>query len=271
MDVEEVLPFLDGIEERFQKQVLDFILSENYLAELVLRVKTPTDKNTTNGKEILSKMFEAHMLEAFIGGFKHGQDEVAKAKAFFKKKFAETSVEITPSEEVIPESVLAWYATYAIYLSNIFDEDVLKKAKGIIEQSLEEGLHYKDVIKLLQKSEEFSNFAKGRLKTIALTETTKGYNMGRLEQFKSSEGYVQAVQYSAVLDKRTTPLCRSLHGKIMSLDNPLVRVYLPPNHFNCRSIILPVTKYDTWKESDFSNVPRPQNGFDNLYWTPAKK
>lgn len=212
------------------------------------------------------------MLESFVGGFKHGQDEVAKAKAYFKKKFAEDdpTVEAT-TKEVVPEDTLAWYATYSLYLSNVFDEDVLEKAKGIIQQSLEEGLHYKDVIKLLQQSEEFRNFTEQRVKTIALTETTKGYNKGRLEQFKSNSDFVQAVQYSAVLDKRTTPLCRSLHGKIIALDNPLVNVYLPPNHFNCRSIILPVTKYDTWEESDLSNVPRPQDGFDNPNWKPSLK
>jgi SPP1 gp7 family putative phage head morphogenesis protein len=216
-------------------------------------------------------MLEAFMLQVFAGGFAHARDEVDKAKAYFKKKYAEAEVEASAVEPVVPEDALNWYLTYSIYLAGILDEAILKKAEGIIAQSIQEGLHWKDIVKALQASPEFKGFAETRLATIAKTEGTKAYNKGRLEQFRSTDGYVEAVQYSAILDKRTTPLCRSLHGKIMDINNKLVDVYLPPNHFNCRSIIVPVTRYDNWKESDFSNVERPKDGFDNPEWKPSVK
>lgn len=208
------------------------------------------------------------MLEDFVGGFGQAKLEVNKAREYFKRKFNEASVEATVIEAVVPDEAVGWYKTYSIYLAGIYSEAILSKAESIVLEAIESGLHYKDVVKVLQNSEEFKNFTEARLKTITRTEGTKAYNQGRLEQFKSTGDFVQAVQYSAILDRRTTSLCKSLNGKIMSMGNPLLSVYIPPNHFNCRSILVPVTRYDNWTESDFNNVEKPSKGFDNPLWNP---
>jgi SPP1 gp7 family putative phage head morphogenesis protein len=259
---------LNGIEEKYEKKVQDLILSEDFLKLLVYHIKTPTSKNFILGREKLAKLFEAYMLEAFVGGYGHAKDEVNKAREYFKRKFAEPSLETNPVDGTVPVEAIAWYETYSVYLAGIYSEAILTKAESIVQEALETGMHNKEIVKALQKSEEFKNFSENRLQTITRTEGTKAYNRGRLEQFKDVGDFVQAVQYSAVLDKRTTPLCKRLHGKIMDIKNDLVPVYLPPNHFNCRSIILPITRYDSWKESDFSNIPRPIDGFDNPEWRP---
>jgi len=43
------------------------------------------------------------------------------------------------------------------------------------------------------------------------------------------------LQFNAVLDDRTTELCKSLDGVVLPVDDPFWRTYYPPNHFNCRS------------------------------------
>lgn len=262
---------MDGIEEKYEKKILDFIKSEDFIKLLVYHIKTPTDKNYILGEDKLAKLFEAYMLEGFVGGFTHGKEEVNKAREYFKKKFNEPTIETSTTENVVPEEAIAWYETYSVYLAGIYSEAILTKAEEIIQDAITEGLHNKDIVKLLQSSPEFEGFSEHRLTTITRTEGTKAYNKGRLEQFKDTGKFVEAVQYSAVLDKRTTNLCKRLNGKIMSIDNKLVNVYLPPNHFNCRSIIVPVTRYDSWTESDFSNIEKPMDGFNNPEWTPKDK
>jgi SPP1 gp7 family putative phage head morphogenesis protein len=248
--------------------VSSFLLSDDYLKNLISEIssKKPTKQNSNKRREILGKFLESFMLRVFAGGIQHGSEEAEKARKYFRKKFAE--VETTPIEPVVPEDAVKWYSAYAIYLAGVLDQAVLDKARDIIGKSIEEGLHWKDIVKQLQNSEDFKNFTDHRLKTIAGTETTKAYNKGRLEQFKADPDFVQAVQYSAVLDKRTTQICKRLNGKIMDINNPLVNVYLPPNHFNCRSIIVPVTSLDSWTESDFKGVERPKEGFSNPNWRP---
>jgi SPP1 gp7 family putative phage head morphogenesis protein len=266
-----VLNLLDGLENKYEKLVKDMILNEEYLKLLVYHIKTPTSKNFILGRDKLAKLFEAYMLETFVGGYKHGKDEVNKAKEFFKRKFNEPSIETTSIEGAVPEEAIAWYETYAIYLAGIYSEAILSKAEEIVLQAIEEGLHSKDIVIKLQNSEEFKGFTEHRLMTITRTEGTKAYNKGRLEQFKGVGDFVEAVQFSAVMDKRTTPICRRLNGMIMDIENKFVSVYLPPNHYNCRSIIVPVTRYEDWTEDDFSNVEKPIDGFNNPEWKPKNK
>lgn len=80
-----------------------------------------------------------------------------------------------------------------------------------------------------------------RLETIARTVTTEAYNNGRLSEMRSlGELIVPAVQYSAIIDERTTEVCEELHGRLFKLNDPDLDRFSPPNHFNCRSVLIEV-------------------------------
>ena len=49
-------------------------------------------------------------------------------------------------------------------------------------------------------------------------------------------------QYSAVMDGVTTLLCQELNGMIVEAESPTMKKYSTPNHYNCRSIWLPITQ-----------------------------
>ena len=53
-----------------------------------------------------------------------------------------------------------------------------------------------------------------------------------------SRNNVQAVRFSAVLDGRTSDICRSLHGRVWRVGDPGIR--RPPLHPYCRSTLVPV-------------------------------
>ena len=55
---------------------------------------------------------------------------------------------------------------------------------------------------------------------------------------------VIGVEFSAVMDDRTTQICASKHGLVMRLNDPRLPEFIPPQHVHCRSMILPVTTYD---------------------------
>ena len=93
-----------------------------------------------------------------------------------------------------------------------------------------------------------------RLETIVRTNTTEAYNMGRLAKLRDPElaPFIKGVRYSAILDSRTTELCQSLHGMIFKLDNPDLDRLVPPNHFNCRSMIIGVPAFEQTQEKEFA-------------------
>jgi len=72
------------------------------------------------------------------------------------------------------------------------------------------------------------------------------YNHGRVELAFTSKykDYIQAYQYSAILDDRTTEICKHLDGKILRKNSPEFRRLMPPNNFNCRSILVAITVDD---------------------------
>lgn len=99
-----------------------------------------------------------------------------------------------------------------------------------------------------------------RLATLVRTSLTEAFNEGRRAFFEdpSLDGYVVAYQYSAVIDQRTTPFCFKANGRTWAVDNPLWRKYVPPNHFNCRSLMIPIVQGDKWKSS--RDLPNDSDG-----------
>ncbi len=109
------------------------------------------------------------------------------------------------------------------------------------------------------------------LDTLVRTNTFEALNEARFAEFTDPEvaDFVEALQYAAVLDSSTTDICTELgtggtngEGVIYKADSDLWDQFRPPNHFNCRSVLIPVTTIDGWggQESDPPSV-EPQDGF----------
>lgn len=64
----------------------------------------------------------------------------------------------------------------------------------------------------------------------------------RKEFMEANESVIKGEQYLAVLDTRTTPRCQSLSGKLYAVGKGI----FPPQHWNCRSVRIAVTK--SWQE-----------------------
>lgn len=102
------------------------------------------------------------------------------------------------------------------------------------------------------------------LNTLVRTNTFEALNEARYAEFTDPAvaDFVEALEYAAVLDGSTTTICRELNGKIYRADSPEWDSIRPPNHFNCRSVLVPVTTIDGWdgQESLPTDV-EPAEGF----------
>ena len=72
----------------------------------------------------------------------------------------------------------------------------------------------------------------------------------RRESYKEMTDLIKGYKYSATLDTRTSPYCRAADGAILNKDYSVASgpsfVKPPPNHWNCRSSLVPITK--SWSE-----------------------
>jgi SPP1 gp7 family putative phage head morphogenesis protein len=64
------------------------------------------------------------------------------------------------------------------------------------------------------------------------------------------QGVVVAFQYSAILDDRTRANHAEMDGRIYLINDPIWDTWTPPNGFNCRCVLIPITKYEQFEVSD---------------------
>lgn len=153
----------------------------------------------------------------------------------------------------------------AMKIAGVIEQDVLKAVQQVLENGLKYDKTLQETIRsmaddttLMQVLPEVNAAGRAtnipaRLENIARTNTAEAINQGRMSVFGADElkGFVQAYEYSAILDDRVTDICEHLHGKILKDFGS----YLPPNHFQCRSILVPVTTVDDW---DGKEAPKPR-------------
>lgn len=99
---------------------------------------------------------------------------------------------------------------------------------------------------------------KGALNTLSVIGTL---NLGRSTIYERYPEEVVAMQYSAIIDERTTDHCLSLDGRVVKAGSPEFYLYSPPQHYNCRSIWVEILR-----DEDF--VPE-ETGIPSKI-TPAK-
>lgn len=64
-----------------------------------------------------------------------------------------------------------------------------------------------------------------------------GQMAGKWVQIEANKETFPLLQFDAVIDNRTTEICRPLDGTILPVDHPFWRRFYPPNHYNCRSTV----------------------------------
>lgn len=106
-----------------------------------------------------------------------------------------------------------------------------------------------------------------RLRTIYQTNLQTSYLAGRYQAMMANVANRPYWMYVAILDARTRPEHRALHGTIARYDSPFWRYFYPPNGFNCRCTVQALTQVEainmvqdgngTWvKEENFSVGPK---------------
>lgn len=89
-------------------------------------------------------------------------------------------------------------------------------------------------------------------RALVQTSVQTGANAARFDTYKRNADIIKAVQQLSTLDNHTTDICIAYDKQTWDLDgNPIGKTKLPfnggpPRHWNCRSVLVPVTK--SWRE-----------------------
>lgn len=136
-----------------------------------------------------------------------------------------------------------------------------------IDEALARGLTFREFRSRVLDSlvSQWGGEIPGRLETIFRTNVQSAYSAGRW--WALNDPAVLKVRpywvYDAVLDSRTTEICRVRHGVALPHDHPWWRSNYPPLHFNCRSGVRAITERDAL-EREFKippEDPKPEGEF----------
>ena len=146
--------------------------------------------------------------------------------------------------KVIPKDAVNFLDSYVPKLAGNFSVGVLDRTREILRNSMLEGTTLQERMKALRESSDaLSRLTSQRIEAIARTEITRADTLGRLTSMKQNDDVI-GVEFSAILDDRTTEICSERDGLMMRLDDPRLPENTPPLHVQCRSILAPVTIYD---------------------------
>lgn len=202
--------------------------------------------------------FESGLFEVMNGNFKIGAERVREEipRALSTHNYSERG----PS--FVPKEALAYLKAQAIQSKAIIGERLLTQIKQAMLNGIKNGQGAEDIIVEIEKTfvpytgddqvlRDGKIPGKHRLETIVRTTSTEAFNQGRLVQMRSPEArrVVSAVQYSAIIDDRTTEVCQGLDQKIFRVTTDDLSSLTPPNHYNCRSVLVPITIDEPVEES----------------------
>lgn len=278
-DVQLIQKDFDGLESAFLSNAQK--LNKKRQAQIVKRVERVIDelqKAHANGdkeevKGIIAslkmpsskewyKLVDKLIDSAVKAGILRAHFELLRLKELYEFDEWEVVSEGYDYDVVLPEEAREFLKKYAYEIGVITEESVLNRIRKTLEDALDEGLPPKDTAEAVRETAG-TWMSPWHAQTIARTETGKMYNAGRLARWMDEEnnGFVEALQYDAIVDTRTTELCEHLDGRIIAITNgAMVAKFTPPNHYQCRATWLPVTKYEEW-EDDFDTSIQPDKGF----------
>lgn len=101
-----------------------------------------------------------------------------------------------------------------------------------------------------------------QIKTLYETAITRAYGKGQWDRYNSPRVWnlFWGYEYVTMRDDRVRPAHRALDGATLPKDDPFWVTYWPPNGWNCRCIVVPITKRR--KQYRPRNPPPPDEGFE---------
>lgn len=181
-------------------------------------------------KKELNQVIKNSMMQLYKDSQKQAATEVqksefAQAKPLDEDKFL----------EVLDQEIFNYIGDYEYTITRATRAELLAAVK--------DGRPLSTVLTVLD--DELKKLSQVSLERYSRTKHTEVMNNGRVEYFNST-GVITGYQYSAIMDDRTSDICSGLHGKFFKAgDEPI-----PPMHFNCRSTLIPITKFEEFKPTE---------------------
>jgi SPP1 gp7 family putative phage head morphogenesis protein len=176
----------------------------------------------------------------------------------------------------VPITPDAWKALYpplrsrAFTVSAVQNLDVVTDAWRAIDKAVADGTTLEDFKKAVKGplTDAWGGTVKRpahRIETIYRTNVQGAYAAGRHAELTDPAVLEDQPywQFDAIMDNRTSPVCKAAHGTVLPADDKWWATHNPPCHFNCRSTVIPMTG-DEAKAAGVTETPTTEKAGDGF-------
>ena len=244
---------IDSHEDTLRKELKATLKDEESYLVRLLR-KPNVDIETVQVRSSLETKLAKSTKSAMMGAAKDGYKNV-NIKNNFESKVG--SVESAAQK---------WIRSRATAVSGVMSNKLQDDVRIVISNAIRSGIPNGEVIARIQDVflpyidsniiTDTAVITPHRVETIVRTNMTTAYNQGRLVAMRDPDvqEFIHGVSYSAIMDDRTSDVCDFLDGRVFRVDDPELDRMTPPNHFNCRSVLVEVLINEPIKKDDLLNA-----------------
>jgi SPP1 gp7 family putative phage head morphogenesis protein len=157
----------------------------------------------------------------------------------------------------------------AFRVAGVTDRRVLEGMHAALHRAIEDGtglFEFAAEVDALTEDAGANAFGLHHLRTIFDTNVASAYMAGRYAQMVEGADSHPFWRYHAIDDGRTRPSHAQMDGLVARWDDPVWSDWWPPNGFNCRCTVSPLTEAEAAEEGyeappQPEDLPSPDNGF----------
>lgn len=230
IDLYEELDLSDAIVEEMRKKLGRVWLE--ILEELAIEYLTFED---------LEEIFQGNIDKAL---YWWESDTLIKVEETYKGITLALSAYLTSTYANVAGRGIPYSSAYSVWAKDgkSLSQRLMNHAQKVtreIAEVVKKGLESKvDVGTVLRQVKERFNVAESNLARVVRTEVNKTINDAMLDDYIKQD--FTHYEYQAILDSRTSEICRNLDGEIFLLTEAVIGENRPPMHANCRSFITPL-------------------------------
>lgn len=219
----------DGIDvfSSFKKQLRTWLKEADSVEAALAAI--PTLFDTLQIQELQSSLLSALMVADRLG-----VDSVPKEDSYAEAVYGAGK----PFREAID-----FFQAKAFTIAGHTQADLVAAVKDELTRAMEEGVSIKDFRQSLDSifiSKGLDPLSKHHIDTIYRTNMQSAFQAGRYTQL--TKPHILKARpywkYVAVRDGVTRPAHAKMNGKIFHHENPIWRIWYPPNGFNCRCLVV---------------------------------
>jgi SPP1 gp7 family putative phage head morphogenesis protein len=190
-------------------------------------------------KEVAYQLEKGQVLEFadLTGDFDFAHSSYGEAIDFFKTK------KIIPSTEF--KAATSMVKSISFSIAGLEEKNFLQLMQGSIKGAMDEGMPFRQWAKNVDKvftAYGVTPLRPHHLETVFRTNTLSAYSVAKHEATIGDDN-VAGYEYSAVMDDRTRDEHAKMNGFKAAKNDPVWARWWPPNDYNCRCTVTPLTHY----------------------------